>query len=131
MEALQKLTGKELITAEPHQNEDGSEILNNYQTKTMDQTNKKRKDNSRSPTTTYNLYFQTDSSVYGGGGRGAEMKEQSPNSSNAGGSGGGSQVVQDSCFFLMGEGDQSQSGLWENFGLKLNNGSHQTWNTSI
>ncbi|KAG6596550.1 Trihelix transcription factor PTL, partial [Cucurbita argyrosperma subsp. sororia] len=128
MEALQKLTGKELITAEPHQNEDGSEILNNYQTKTMDQTIKKRKDNSRSPTTTYNLYFQTDSSVYGGsgGGRGAEMKEQSPNSSNAGGSGGGSQVVQDSCFFLMGEGDQSQSGLWENFGLKLNNGSHRT-----
>lgn len=162
MEALQKLTGRELreyynsspdqrlIAAEHHrrnnsenQNDDGSKILNNstardqlpdninYQRKTMDhQGNKKRKENSRPATTTYNLYFQTDSSLYGGGDDAPEMKEQSPNSSNAGvggGNGGGGHVVQDSCFrFLMGEGDQSQSGLWENFGLKLNNGSDQT-----
>ncbi|XP_023526488.1 trihelix transcription factor PTL [Cucurbita pepo subsp. pepo] len=160
MEALQRLTGRELrdynsspdhglIAPERHrnnsdnQNEDGSEILNNntgrelvdnnnYQRKTIDEGNKKRKENSRSATT-YNLYFQTDSSLYSGGGPcggGAEIKEQSPNSSNAGGGGGGgsgSHVVQDSCFrFLMGEGDQSQSGLWENFGLKLNNGSDQS-----
>lgn len=143
-----------LIVAERHrnnnenQNEDGSEILNNntarelpdnnnYQRKIIDnQGNKKRKENSTSTATTYNLYFQqTDSTLYsrgsGGGGGGpyggaTDIKEQSPNSSNVGG-GGGSGGVQDNCFrFLMGEGDQSQSGLWENFGLKLNNGSDQT-----
>lgn len=144
-----------LIVAERHrnnnenQNEDGSEILNNntarelladnnnYQRKIIDnQGNKKRKENSTSTATTYNLYFQqTDSTLYSrGGGRGSggpyggatDIKEQSPNSSNVGGGGGGGSV-QDNCFrFLMGEGDQSQSGLWENFGLKLNNGSDQT-----
>ncbi|KAA0043912.1 trihelix transcription factor PTL [Cucumis melo var. makuwa] len=143
-----------LIVAEHHrnnnenQNEDGSEILNNntarelladnndnYQRKIIDNHgNKKRKENSTSTTTTtYNLYFQqqTDSSLYSRGGGGpydgaTHIKEQSPNSSNAGASGGG-HVVQDNCFrFLMGEGDQSQSGLWENFGLKLNNGGDRT-----
>ncbi|KAK9291015.1 hypothetical protein L1049_009198 [Liquidambar formosana] len=141
MEALQKLSGREVKASSPEElmaaeiqnlgenmNENGSETFNNYVRKSTKECNKKRKENSKGC-----CYYQNNNdSIYNQGGAYCEINEQeepesiarlqtndgsSPCNSNAG----NHPAAHDSCFrFLMGDGEN----LWENYGVKLNKGEN-------